>query len=358
MPCAVIGTCLAGDDLLAIARRQGLEIPANATAYEVHGFFVTEATTATPLARAVAKVLDQRFEGMIRKASRAGCPHELMSLWQTERDAGRVAAVFWAVLTSPLATDNLSATVFGDVHMLSHLQGRSTHQLAAKASDLDAKVADLAQRLARETERHATALAERDAEIDRVRSLHCAAVASSMLRQVAAPKPSTRDDRREQHRDRALTAARERARAAEAEVAALRDAVHRLEVPVAHAALGSRTTAPACPAAVTLDSQVEADRRRVLYLGGRPSAIEQLRAIARDANADFVHHDGGIEHASHRIEGLVEGCDAVFCPVDCVSHAACLRAKAYCRKYNKRFVPLRSSGATSFARALEHLATP
>jgi hypothetical protein len=71
--------------------------------------------------------------------------------------------------------------------------------------------------------------------------------------------------------------------------------------------------------------------------------------------AELVHHDGGEEHALVRIDGMVEGCDAVFCPIDCVSHSACLRAKALCRKFAKPFLPLRSAGASSFERAVQSL---
>jgi hypothetical protein len=84
--------------------------------------------------------------------------------------------------------------------------------------------------------------------------------------------------------------------------------------------------------------------------------MERLYDIARRSNAELLHHDGGLEQATARIDGLVAGCDAVFCPIDCVSHAACQRAKALCRKHNKPFVPLRSSGASTFARALEQIA--
>ena len=43
----------------------------------------------------------------------------------------------------------------------------------------------------------------------------------------------------------------------------------------------------------------------------------------------------------------------VFCPIDCISHHACLKAKHLCRRLAKPFVPLRSSSATCFARAIE-----
>jgi len=102
-------------------------------------------------------------------------------------------------------------------------------------------------------------------------------------------------------------------------------------------------------------------RRRnppLLYLGGRTGAVEQLRQIAERAKADFFHHDGGIEQGIARIDPLVEGCDAVFCPIDCISHSACQRAKALCRKLGKAFVPLRSSGASTFERALAALNSP
>jgi hypothetical protein len=83
--------------------------------------------------------------------------------------------------------------------------------------------------------------------------------------------------------------------------------------------------------------------------------VENLRRVAARMGAELVHHDGGEEHALVRIDGMVEGCDAVVCPIDCVSHSACLRAKALCRKFAKPFLPLRSAGATSFERAVQSL---
>jgi Uncharacterized protein conserved in bacteria (DUF2325) len=172
-----------------------------------------------------------------------------------------------------------------------------------------------------------------------------------MLRPAAVQPLPSRDERRDQHRERSLAAARERARSAEAEVSALSARLQTLEFLISE----RHDTAAACPAADAFEATIEADKRRVLYLGGRQSAMDRLRAIALEANAEFIHHDGGLEQATARIDGLIESCDAVFCPIDCVSHAACLRAKQLCRKYNKPFVPLRSSGVTSFARALEQL---
>jgi hypothetical protein len=105
-----------------------------------------------------------------------------------------------------------------------------------------------------------------------------------------------------------------------------------------------------CPGANACELQLPP--RRVLYLGGRPSSIDRLKSIAGENNAEMFHHDGGLEQTVALVDGLVTRCDAVFCPIDCVSHGACERAKALCRKFEKPFVPLRSSGASSFKRAL------
>jgi hypothetical protein len=48
----------------------------------------------------------------------------------------------------------------------------------------------------------------------------------------------------------------------------------------------------------------------------------------------------------------VERADIVVCPVDCVSHDACLRVKSMCKQRGKPFLPLRNAGASSFHRAL------
>jgi hypothetical protein len=52
---------------------------------------------------------------------------------------------------------------------------------------------------------------------------------------------------------------------------------------------------------------------------------------------------------------MIEHCDAVVCPVDCVSHGACRMAKAACQRLNKRFLPIASASRSGFERALEEL---
>ena len=45
-----------------------------------------------------------------------------------------------------------------------------------------------------------------------------------------------------------------------------------------------------------------------------------------------------------------------LCPVDCVSHGACLFARKFCKRTAKPFVPLRSAGLSSFVTGIHRAA--
>jgi hypothetical protein len=94
------------------------------------------------------------------------------------------------------------------------------------------------------------------------------------------------------------------------------------------------------------------DVRSFLYVGGRDCQVAHLRQIASDYGADMIHHDGGLREAVSRIDSVLPSVDCVFCPIDCISHDACLRVKTGCKKFGKTFVPLRNGSKSSLERAL------
>jgi hypothetical protein len=253
-------------------------------------------------------------------------------------------------------SEQLRKRAFGDVHMLSHVLGRTAHASASRASELEARVEELEARLVRETRRHHAALVGRDG---RIRRLEAEVAALRQSPRLVAREAAAADGRAgraaglSRRRERAVISARERARSAERECARLQAIVNRLRRRKPGSSTADRRPTSPCPGAEAC--RLDLAQRRVLYLGGRTRAIERLRSIAADVNAELLHHDGGLEEAVDLIDGLVTRCDAVFCPVDCISHGACERAKLLCRKLAKPFVPLRSSGASSFKRALYDL---
>lgn len=358
LQCSIVGTCLSQEDLAAVGRKSGIRPREEARAYEVHSYFVQQVGKDCKIARTVQKLLDQRHAGILRRVAAARSEGELKALWESEFDAGRVPGAYWAFMTSTHVPGALATRIFGDVHMLSHVLGRVTHENAIRASELQSRLDDLEAKLLRQAERHRQVVIERDAA--RIQLADAARAHLSRAPQVIgrgepasyAADPGRRTVQPAARRERALAVARERARAAERMVADLTEQLKRLRWQRQMRASNNTV----CPGAEICDETVRTSiARRILYIGGRSGAVENLRRVAARMGAELVHHDGGEEHALVRIDGMVEGCDAVVCPIDCVSHSACLRAKALCRKFAKPFLPLRSAGATSFERAVQSL---
>lgn len=356
--CSIVGTCLTHKDLTRILKRCKMQVEDSVTAYDLHGHFVDQSSNDGPMSRAVQKLLDKRYAGIIRIVGHTD-PQDLEALWEKEYNAGRVAGAYWALLTHDHLTEKLCRRVFGEVHMLSHVLGRTVHAGAERASELEARVLDLESRLLRQSTKHRDVLAKRDQEISDLKGSLAKVNASLAVARKGNPsKSKPRVDTT--NRARVLTAARERAKRAEQQLAEVEAEARRLRALATRSEIEDQfklALAPSeCPGAAACELNVpEGETLRVLYLGGRDGAISRLRSIAENAAAEFIHHDGGKQEAFNRIEDLVEKCHVVFCPVNCVSHNACLFAKDQCKKMQKAFVPLRSSGGQTFRRALEQI---
>lgn len=104
-----------------------------------------------------------------------------------------------------------------------------------------------------------------------------------------------------------------------------------------------------------VDSKATLEGRSFLYVGGRDCQVAHLRQIASSYGANLIHHDGGLREAVSRIDNVLPSVDCVFCPIDCISHDACIRVKTGCKKWEKAFVPLRNGSKSSFERALQSM---
>ena len=266
-------------------------------------------------------------------------------------------------MTHPAATDALVREIFGEVHMLSHLIGSANRADIRRLKELETENALLRDKLARQQERLHEAVATRDTRIRDLGALLAGRIADRASneadgandREAALGDLVGRLERRlrsETHRraaleDRLATAqeelGRERARRAAVE---RRERALRGELDAIEADLGSPPASEgnAVPSGLAGLS--------VLYVGGRPDKLGHLRAAAEQSGARFLHHDGGIEDRGGLLAGSVGRADIVMFPVDCVSHDAVATVKRLCRQTAKPYVPLRSTGMSSFIAAL------
>jgi len=352
--CSIVGTCLDRRDIQALMRKGKVRTQPGATEYQIHGYFVQEATQPGLIGQLIHKTLDRKYAAQVARVGRMRDADALEAYWNDACAKGQVAGAYWALSSHRHVGDKLRYAAFGDVHMLSHFMGGVNRADAQALWAAERRVAELEQRLERVRRRSQASLAERDAritalegEIQQMRSFCVRLQPAQAGRDDGCARPAKQERRRRQQ-ERRLAVARARVREQDREIADLEAQIERLEeLPVCPIQRPAATEVPAaCPLADA----------RLLYVGGRTSAVPHLRTGAARRRAELLHHDGGIEHRLEQLEDLVAQADLVFCPVDCVSHGACLMARDLCKRANKPFVPLRSAGVTHFRRALDRVA--
>jgi hypothetical protein len=346
--CSIVGTCFSLDELRRILRKAELPIAPDAEDYDIHGYVVSRAGTRSVLSKLLHKALDRKYARHLARYRRAGSVEALWALWQEGRVGGEIAGTYWALMTEKRVPSAMRIRAFNQVHMLSHLTGRSGHDEARRLSRLEATLAALSDRLAKTRARADEAGREKDA---RIRALEAKLAIVPVPQALPAADPGRQGVDLDRLRARiatleqALLAERARAEAAETGLRDLRQA-----------ASCAGSDAPDIGEEAGPAAAADLQGCALLYVGGHPHAAPRLKAQVERMQGTFLYHDGGIEAQSGKLPGLVSQADAVFCPVVCVSHDACLRLKQLCKRQGKRFVPLRSAGLSGFVSALHDMA--
>ena len=349
--CSVIGTCLTTAELRrAMARLAKTDI-AHISDHDLHSEAVGLCGHNNLCSKLLQKTLDQRHLLVIKQFSRLQGEAAVLEKWREARQAGDIPGAYWAVLTHPDLGHTGLRQAFGDVHMLSHLIGSANRADVKRLAVLETEKTALLAKVERQQMRLQEAITTRDATIRRLGLLAVAKPADATgmdgdeavatLRHLAADlqarlaNETGRRERLEQRLTEAAETARlweQRARDAEAEREALAQELAVLDQPADEPAR-QPTALPA---------------ERILYVGGRPGPIGQMRDALTAAGGELLCHDGGQHDHPSLLPGLISQADRVVFPVDCVSHDAALAVKRVCRQLDKPFVPLRSSGLASF----------
>jgi hypothetical protein len=353
--CSVIGTCLTPADIQQILKRSAIRSREGAYDYEIHGYVVGEARDDGRVGREINKMLDGKYSATLRKVADEPDEVRLAALWDELRTRGLVAGAYWAFISQAHVPEWLKTHAFGEVHMLSHFMGGFNRQSAKELWLAEREVGQLADKLASHRRRGRDDLAARDgriAELEQELQQTRNQLADSYRRHAQRDARSSAGwQSRLDRNQRRLSATRARLRAIEQENQRLAALVEAL----ADVAPPARPLPPqaATPSAADCTGPGGQPGGCILYVGGRCHLLPHLRARAEARAAELLHHDGGRGEALQALESLVDRADVVFCPIDCISHHACLKAKHLCRRLAKPFVPLRSSSATCFARAIE-----
>lgn len=347
--CSLVGTCLSPALAKQVIRRARVQLEPDAAEYHLHSLLVNEASRAGTIARFITKTLDDAFGGIVRRVGATPGEDELAALWDELCGKGEIAGAYWAFLTFAHVPAALRVRIFGEVHMLSHFMGGHNRGSAKALWLAERRAEQLAERLARQRRQAHETLACKEQRIELLENELASTreeLARRMARAVRVRRASVAARRVDPGKlERRVLAARARLRQVEAENARLRQLVDLLSDNA-----GTILPPTSAPSVSPVDDGAE---RCLLYVGGRCSLLPHLRRHADARRLVLLHHDGGDEEGVNVLERLIGRAEAVFCPIDCVSHQACLMAKQLCRRLEKPFVPLRTGSGTCFLRAID-----
>lgn len=363
--CSIIGTCLSTAELHHVLIRLDMAGVEAADEHELHILGVMLASRRDAGAKLLQKALDRRHGLFIKQFGRAKDENELRRLWEESAQRGDIPGAYWALLTHPGATEALVTKAFQHVHMLSHLVGAANRADIRRLRQLEEENRALIEKVNRQQKQLRDGFTSRDQTIRRLNEL-----LGRHLERPSAPAtgPQTREDTetltavttdlnrklaqettrrgRLERRLNALSVALKKVESALRLAEGERDAVRAdLEVIEDHM---SRLLEPDASSGQTLNLS----GRTILYVGGRTHQIPQLRTLVERTGARFLHHDGGIEHSSSLLPGLVSRADMLYFPIDCVSHDAVATIKRLCRQLEKPYKPLRTSSLAALMSSL------
>jgi hypothetical protein len=354
--CPVIGTCLTMAEQRSILKKAHISTGGLGD-HEIHGLLVQSGHAESQVARRVQRTLERKYRSEIQ-AWGSYDEHEILSLWEAQLRSGQIGAVLWVAATHPCLSEQAIVKIFGDVHMLMHHQGEVVRQELQQAQRLRAQKQQMSDKLGRAWARC------RELE----RALHALQMEHARLERAMRDQeqPEQQEDvtllraqlEKAERQNEAQSVVIERCQAENkrlicelASVNALNRLMRAELQDVLKEMLDKERDCQDCAA-------YDLCGKRVLLVGG----LNRLRAVygllVADVGGDFRYHDGVKSGRNSALEGMIRWADIVLCPVDINSHGACLSVKNLCKKMDKPYHMMPSSGASTVARVLAEYGEP
>lgn len=372
--CAVIGTCLSSTELKKLGQKcQAPHYGVAGGDYKLHSYMVGMARQSNGAGKVLHKYLERKYARNVKAFSQAKTSDEVDEMWNAAWENGDVPGPFWAVLTHQYSSSELVARVYGEVHMLSHLEGASNRADHRELADLKSSVDTLQIELNELRKSNRKAIDKRDHLIGELKiELKDLGVKARKCDELEALLLSERDGdsfARLENRIDCLTSRviqeTDRADMAQNRLVDL-ESLHKETLlgmrhkdqklmEIEKEILSLESGAADCMENQGCPGGGDLCGRCIAYVGGQTKQAAFFRDQVEKRNGQFLHHDGGLHDGQARLQSILSQADAVMFPVTCVSHEATREIKRVCMKQDKPFVPLRSQGMGAFTIGLNSL---
>ena len=406
--CSIIGNCLSRKDLRILNKKKLFNFEKGLCDYEVHKALSSEADKRSEQSRALHKYLDNKHKVALKKYSACKQAEEIRKRWEDDLDKGDVAGAFWAIVTHPANEPQLISDVYGECHMMSFdvfskqlKENRTTQTLQNQVLQLQKQLQDKQQR----NDQLLTKTKELQKELQQAKTQ--IRLDSTLIKNLTKSNDNLKGRfeklkhiQRQNNQHQQLLVEKQKnkdlisnlisiskdanlkqelfnlAQAKAERLDVLRVTLQRQNKEkqneinnIKTALIFNKQKRQPCSDCNTYQAPCETCEnlytekcqgpdlcgKTVLYVGGLHKMIPLYKELIENHGGKFVHHDGGKENSRQLLPKLLGGADAVVCPVDCVSHDACKCVKKICKRYEKPFVMMRSSGLSSLAKGLNNI---
>lgn len=369
--CSIIGTCLTMTELKKIAAKGQLLINKNISDYDLHRVVISAAEYDCKFSRDLQKHLNDKYAISIRKLKALKKESEYMDYWNQACEESNMAGALWALMQSAKLSNEKVQQIYGEVHMMSHLAGSQERASLQKTKKILTKNRKLEKKARQDSQFYNDILQDKrnfekkvvvqKLEIEKLKeellNIHSTKVLSLRKDNVLLLKKIRQFQEKQQLASELAERWKTLALKTENRNLSLEQAIVSLEKNLEdgfhenNPLRDSQYHGSACP----VDSNNNCDGKDedlcgdcVLYVGGRNKAAHVFNQIVKKRNGTFLHHDGGREDNIKYLESMLSRADRVLCPLDCVSHDACSRIKAYCTKNKKPLVFLPKQSVSAF----------
>lgn len=94
-------------------------------------------------------------------------------------------------------------------------------------------------------------------------------------------------------------------------------------------------------------------KKRIFIVGGVERMECLFRSFIEECGGELDYHCGSMQGGTKKLEKCLQRADVIICPINCISHGACIKVKDMAKKYKKDFHMLPTGSISAVKRLLQ-----
>jgi hypothetical protein len=367
--CSIAGTCLTMSEQRKILAKEKI-LYKHLRAFDIHSIMLSKAREENRISRRVNDLLNRKYRKEILEFS--GCDEDkFLSIWDEKLKVGEVDGLYWVALSCRDYTVETLKRLFGDVHMLSHINGgevgNSLQEVVRVRRENERlnRILKQEKEARRQMKKEIVVLEESFAEMEvkyndiTVENKKLAEELSSICHSRSIDELQTENAALKNRLNKGEVELKKYTRLVKSlknekkkmlsDLSNLEETNNNLKNELDNSIQQFfeifQQCDESCPA-------FDLCAKRILIVGGITKLKSLYRDLVEEKGGVFDYHDGYMRGGKGVLAEKVRRSDVVLCPVDVNSHKACLSVKKVCKKLQRPYQMLSNSSLTGITRAL------